>query len=59
MAAKKKTIEELEAASVTTGAQITALTLPPERPAGRKLEGDPAAQANGLLQALKDEAKVF
>ena len=59
MAAKKKTIEELEAAPATTGAQISALTLPPERPAGRKLEGDPAAQASSLLQALKDEAKVF
>jgi electron transfer flavoprotein beta subunit len=59
MAAKKKTIEEIEAAPVTTGAQISALTLPPQRPAGRKLEGDPAAQANSLLQALKDEAKVF
>ena len=59
MAAKKKTIEEIEAAPVTAGAQISALTLPPQRPAGRKLEGDPAAQANSLLQALKDEAKVF
>jgi len=59
MAAKKKTIEEIEAAPVTTGAQISALTLPPERPAGRKLEGDPATQASSLLQALKDEAKVF
>ena len=59
MAAKKKTIEELEAASVTSVAHISALVLPPERPAGRKLEGDPAAQAQALLQALKDEAKVF
>ncbi len=59
MAAKKKTIEEIEAAPVTAGAQISALTLPPERPAGRNLEGDPAAQAGSLLQALKDEAKVF
>lgn len=59
MAAKKKTIEEVEAAPVTTGARISALALPPQRPAGRKLEGDPAAQAMGLLQALKDEAKVF
>ena len=59
MAAKKKTIEEVDAAPVTAGAQISALTLPPERPAGRKLEGDPAAQAQALFQALKDEAKVF
>jgi electron transfer flavoprotein beta subunit len=59
MAAKKKTIEEVEAVPATTGAQISALALPPERPAGRKLEGDAAAQAQALLQALKDEAKVF
>jgi electron transfer flavoprotein beta subunit len=59
MAAKKKTIEELEAGPVTTGAQVSALTLPPERPAGRKLEGDPAVQASSLLLALRDEAKVF
>ncbi|MDR3683247.1 MAG: electron transfer flavoprotein subunit beta/FixA family protein [Geothrix sp.] len=59
MAAKKKTIEEIEAAPVTIGAQISALALPPQRPAGRNLEGDPAAQASSLLQALKDEAKVF
>ena len=59
MAAKKKTIEEVDAAPVTAGAQISALALPPERPAGRKLEGDATAQAQGLLQALRDEAKVF
>lgn len=59
MAAKKKTIEELDAAPTVPGAQISALALPPERPAGRKLDGEPAAQAQALLQALKDEAKVF
>ena len=59
MAAKKKTIEELDAAPVTSGAQVSALVLPPERAAGRKLEGDAAAQAQALFQALKDEAKVF
>jgi electron transfer flavoprotein beta subunit len=59
MAAKKKTIEELDAPAATAGAVISALALPPERPAGRKLEGDAAAQAQALLQALKDEAKVF
>ena len=40
-------------------AVVSALALPPERPAGRRLEGEPAAQAQALLQALKDEAKVF
>ncbi len=59
MAAKKKTIEELEAAPAPAVAVVSALALPPERPAGRRLEGEPAAQAQALLQALKDEAKVF
>ncbi|MCE1204018.1 MAG: electron transfer flavoprotein subunit beta/FixA family protein [Holophagaceae bacterium] len=59
MAAKKKTIEEVDAVPATVGTQTIALALPPERPAGRKLEGDAAAQAQALLQALKDEAKVF
>ncbi|MBK9795647.1 MAG: electron transfer flavoprotein subunit beta/FixA family protein [Holophagaceae bacterium] len=59
MAAKKKTIEELDAAPATAGAQVSALALPPERPAGRRMEGEPAAQALALIQALKDEAKVF
>jgi electron transfer flavoprotein beta subunit len=59
MAAKKKTIEELDAVQVVAGSTVSALTLPPERPAGRNLDGDAAAQAAGLLQALKDEAKVF
>ena len=59
MAAKKKTIEELDATPAIAGAQVSALALPPERPAGRRMEGEPAAQALALLQALKDEAKVF
>ncbi|MBI1754257.1 MAG: electron transfer flavoprotein subunit beta/FixA family protein [Acidobacteria bacterium] len=59
MAAKKKAIEELDATPASAGAFISTLALPPERPAGRKLEGDAAAQAQALLQALKDEAKVF
>ena len=59
MAAKKKTIEEVVVEATTEGAHISALALPPERPAGRKLEGEPAAQALALMQALKDEAKIF
>ncbi len=59
MAAKKKTIEELDAAAAPAVAVVSALALPAERPAGRLLEGEPAAQAQALLQALKDEAKVF
>jgi electron transfer flavoprotein beta subunit len=59
MAAKKKTIEEVDAVPATVGTQTIALALPPERAAGRKLEGDAAAQAQALIQTLKDEAKVF
>ena len=59
MAAKKKTIEELDAVAAPAVAVVSAMALPPERPAGRRLEGEPAAQAQALLQALKDEAKVF
>jgi electron transfer flavoprotein beta subunit len=59
MAAKKKTIEEVEAAAQAPATSNAALTLPPARPDGRKIEGEPAAQAQELLKLLKDEAKVF
>ena len=59
MAAKKKTIEEIDAAPATAGSCVSTLALPPERAAGRRLEGEAPAQAAALLQALKDEAKVF
>jgi hypothetical protein len=36
-----------------------ALALPPARPDGRRLEGEPPAQAMELMNLLKDEAKVF
>jgi electron transfer flavoprotein beta subunit len=44
-----------EAASVV----ITGLSLPPARQAGRKIEGDAAAQATELIKALQNEAKVI
>jgi electron transfer flavoprotein beta subunit len=59
MAAKKKTIEEVEAAAATAATTWSALALPPSRPEGRKLEGDAASQAKSLLGLLKDEAKVL
>lgn len=59
MGAKKKTIEELEVSAPAGVTSIAALTLPPARPEGRKLDGDAAAQANALMGLLKDEAKVF
>ncbi len=59
MAAKKKTIEEVEITAPEGATAVLAMTLPPARPEGRKLDGDAAAQAAALLNALKDEAKVF
>lgn len=59
MAAKKKTIEEVDGASVTPAMAVSTLALPPARPEGRRLEGDAAAQASALLGLLRDEAKVL
>jgi electron transfer flavoprotein beta subunit len=59
MAAKKKTIEETEISGHAPATAVTAMTLPPARAEGRKLEGDAASQARALITALKDEAKVF
>ena len=59
MAAKKKTIEELDGSAAAPATAVSSLTLPPPRPEGRKLDGDPAGQAKALMQALKDEAKVL
>ena len=59
MAAKKKTIEEVEGASGPSAVATISLALPPARPEGRKLEGDPATQAAALLGLLRDEAKVL
>jgi electron transfer flavoprotein beta subunit len=59
MAAKKKTIEEVEASAPEGATAVIAMALPPARSEGRKLDGDAAAQAAALMNALKDEAKVF
>lgn len=59
MAAKKKTIEEREAALGEATLAVRALVLPAARPEGRKLDGDAAAQAATLMGLLRDEAKVL
>jgi electron transfer flavoprotein beta subunit len=59
MAAKKKTIEEMEGAAAPAQVQVVALEAPPTRPEGRKLDGDPAAQAAALLDLLRNDAKVL
>ena len=59
MAAKKKTIEEVEAETAAPLVAVVSLALPPARPRGRRLEGDPAGQAAALLGLLRNEAKVL
>jgi electron transfer flavoprotein beta subunit len=59
MAAKKKTIEEAEISGHAPATTMSGMALPPARPEGRKLDGDAAAQAKALFEALKSEAKVF
>lgn len=66
MAAKKKTIEALDAAALgvepallAPRVRVTSLELPPARPAVRMIEGDPEAQAKELLRLLHEEAKVI
>ncbi len=59
MAAKKKPIEELEAAAISPATIVVALGLPPTRSEGKRLEGDAAGQAQTLVQLLRDEAKVI
>jgi electron transfer flavoprotein beta subunit len=59
MAAKKKTIEEVEISGHAPATGTLSMTLPAARAEGRKLEGDAASQAKALMAALKNEAKVF
>jgi len=59
MAAKKKPIEEIDCALADAAIKITALALPAPRAEGKRLEGDPVAQATALAALLRDEAKVI
>ncbi len=66
MAAKKKTIQALDlaglgldAAAVAPKVTVTAMELPPARPAVRMIEGDPETQAQELIRLLHEEAKVI
>lgn len=63
MKAKKKpvavkTLEDLDAVMVPQ-MRIESLSLPPERPAARILEGDPQDAARELVRLLHEEAKVL
>jgi len=59
MAAKKKTITEVDAVAAAPQVVVAALSLPPARAQGRRLEGAPAAQAAELLGLLRTEAKLI
>jgi electron transfer flavoprotein beta subunit len=66
MAAKKKTIDVKDAAALGLDAsalapktRVTALELPPARPAVRMIEGDADTQVKELLRLLHEEAKVI
>jgi len=66
MAAKKKPVETKDAAALgLTAAELAPKTrvkvmeLPPARQAVRMIEGDPAQQAQELLRALHQDAKVI
>jgi electron transfer flavoprotein beta subunit len=59
MAAKKKTIEEVDVPSVGTVSFVSALSLPTARAEGKKIDGDAATQARTLAELLKNEAKVL
>ena len=64
MKARRKPIAKKTAAAlgVTVGAPMVSdanWTLPPERPAGRILDGDPADVVKELVTLLRTEAKVL
>ncbi len=64
MKAKKKEIKVYTLADLGLGSEAPKTTdsnyqLPPERAAGKKITGDPAAQAKELVRLLREEAKVI
>jgi electron transfer flavoprotein beta subunit len=68
MKAKKKPVEVISAAEVPALAEHTgglggtaahAFQLPPERPPGKLIEGEPEDAAKQLAQLLREEAKVI
>jgi electron transfer flavoprotein beta subunit len=66
MAAKKKAITVLSADKVGVGnlgasavVKLTNIGLPPARPTGKVLRGEPAAMVKELVSLLRNEAKVI
>jgi electron transfer flavoprotein beta subunit len=65
MAAKRKPVEKIEAASVGEGGEsyhsVVSLELPPAKEAGTIIQGvdDPAGAAAQLVKLLREEAKAI
>ncbi|MDO8518768.1 MAG: electron transfer flavoprotein subunit beta/FixA family protein [Deltaproteobacteria bacterium] len=63
MKAKSKPLEKLKAADLLGGAtklvRFANYEFPPERAAGKKIDGEPAQQAAQLVRLLREEAKVI
>ena len=64
MKAKKKEVKAVKLADIGVSAadqkiKLKNLQLPPPKQAGKKIDGDAAAQAHALAQALHNEAKVI
>ena len=66
MAAKRKPIDTwsaadlgLEIGAVSAAERWVKLELPPPRPAGQRVEGDPSQMAAELVRLLSEEAKVI
>lgn len=63
MKAKTKPVDKKNAEELLAGTaaliQFANYQLPPERAAGKKIEGEPAVQAKELARLLREEAKVI
>jgi electron transfer flavoprotein beta subunit len=59
MAAKKKPIEEAECTPFDAALKISARAPPAPRSEGKRIDGDPAAQAASLIALLREEAKII
>lgn len=66
MKAKKKPMDRLSAADlglnpdeIAPKTEVTSVSLPPKREAGRLIDGEPAEQAKKLVERLHSEAKVI
>ena len=56
--AKKKPLEEIDAAKIAPATRVASLSMPPVRPPG-KILGEGAAAVGKLIDALRNEAKVL